>query len=280
MRVNSEVEEHRSSSMSLCRKFPPIKLKMLYFMLTITLALGISTSPSFAAEKLMAIDDTGSVWIVGTDVNGYGCWSLPSAKFIPTLQVKVRGKWVTKAKAKLSKKSTLCADKNYPWVATYHWIVDELGATPHGGNLARDIVAREYLPKSGNSNAFAGTPFVKQIYRNEEDLMSDYSSVIYEALDGISENSGFGTSSSSKFPGCTFKGKKLYGKIQIVDFLPDIKVQIVDFLPDLKVQKVEFLPTSCGKWQFVNFLPDLKVQFVDVLPDIKVQFVDFLPGMP
>jgi hypothetical protein len=195
---------------------------------------------------------------------------------IPTLQVKVRGKWVTKTRAKLSKKSSLCADKKYPWVATYHWVVDEVGDTPHGGKLSRDIVAREYLPKIGSSKAFAGTPFVKQVYRNEDDLMSDYSSVIDEAIGRISG----GGSSGSKFAGCSYNGKKLYGKVQIVDFLPDLKVQVVDFLPDLKVQKVDFLATSCGKWEFVDFLPDLKIQFVDFLPDIKVQFVDFLPGLP
>lgn len=227
----------------------------------------------------MAIDNTDSVWIVGTDVNGYGCWSLSSTKLIPTLQVKIRGKWVTKSKAKLSKKSSLCSDRKYPWVATYNWIVDELGDTPRRGKLSRDIVAREYLPKIGNSTPFAGNPFVKQVYRNEDDLMSDYSSVIDEALGGISGGGSSSYGTSSKFSGCTFKGKKLYGKIQIVDFLPDIKVQIVDFLPDLKVQKVDFLPTSCGKWQFVDFLPDLKIQFVDFLPDVKVQFVDFLPGL-
>ena len=253
-----------------------MKLRKGSFLSIATLVLGLTASPSFAAEKLMAIDETGSVWVVGTDVSGYGCWSLPSTKFIPTLQVKVRGKWVTKTRAKLSKKSSLCVDKKYPWVATYQWIVDELGDTPHGGKLSRDIVAREYLPKIGSSKAFAGTPFVKQVYRNEDDLMSDYSSVIDEAVGRISG----GGSSGSKFAECTYNGKRLYGKVQIVDFLPDIKVQVVDFLPDLKVQKVDFLPTSCGKWEFVDFLPDFRIQFVDFLPDLKVQFVDFLPGLP
>lgn len=257
-----------------------MKLRLASFLSIMILLLGLTISPSFAAEKLMRIDDTGSVWIVGTDVNGYGCWSLPSSKMIPVLQVKVRGKWVTKSKAKLSKKSSLCRDKKYPWVATYHWKVDELGETLHGSNLSRDIVVREFLPKIGNSPAFAGTPFVKQVYRSEDDLMSDYSSVIDEALGGISGGGSSSFGSSSKFAGCMYKGKKLYGKVQIVDFLPDIRVQVVDFLPDLKVQRVDFLPTSCGKWQFVDFLPDLKIQFVDFLPDLKIKLVDFLPGLP
>ena len=85
---------------------------------------------------------------------------------------------------------------------------------------------------------------------------------------------------TNKLAGCTYKGKKLYGKVQVVDFFPDIKVQVVNFFPDLKVQRVDFFPTSCGKWQFVDFFPDIKVQFVDFFPDIKVQFVDFFPGLP
>jgi hypothetical protein len=257
-----------------------LKLRLASLWTIATLVLSLTVTPAFAAEKLMAIDDTSSVWIVGTDVNGYGCWSLPSSKMIPTLQVKVRGKWVTKSKAKLSKKSSLCKDKKYPWVATYHWKVDELGETPHGSNLSRDIVAREFLPKIGYSPAFAGTPFVKQVYRNEDDLMSDYSSVIDEELGGISGGGSSSFGSSSKFAGCMFKGKKLYGKVQIVDYFPDLKVQIVDYFPDLKVQKVDYFPTSCGKWQFVDYFPDLKIQFVDYFADVKIQFVDYFPGLP
>lgn len=33
---------------------------------------------------------------------------------------------------------------------------------------------------------------------------------------------------------CTFKGKKLYGKVQFVTSFPDIKVQIVTSFPDVK----------------------------------------------
>jgi hypothetical protein len=246
----------------------------------ITLILALVVSPSAAAEKLMPIDDTGSVWIVGTDVNGYGCWSLSSSKFIPTLQVKIRGKWITKSKAKLSKNSALCTDPDYPWVAKYRWIVDELGETPHGGNLSRDLLAREYLPKIGSSKAFAGAAFVKQVYRNQADLLSDYASVISGAIGGGSSSGSSGIGTSSKFGGCMFKGKKLYGKVQIVEYFPDIKVQIVDYFPDLKVQKVDYFPTSCGKWQFVDYFPDIKIQFVDYFPDIKIQFVDYFPGLP
>jgi hypothetical protein len=231
------------------------------------------------ADNPKQIDDADTVWIIGYDVNGFSCWSLSSSKRIPTLQVKISGRWVNKAKAKLSKNTSICGDKKYPWLAIYNWKVDEFGTTPNAGSSARDLMVRQYLPKFGSNKAFVGDVFTKQVYSSNSDRIKDAMKVLEEELGVGSGPTGSSSSSSSKLAGCRYKGKKLYGKIQIVDFLPDIKVQVVDFLPDLKVQVVDFLPTSCGKWEFVDFLPDLKVQFVDFLPDIKIQYVDFLPGL-
>lgn len=80
-------------------------------------------------------------------------------------------------------------------------------------------------------------------------------------------------------PDCTYKGKKLYGKIQFVDHFPDIKIQVVRHFADLKVKMVSNFPNSCGKWQSVKNFPDLKVQIVQSFGDIKVQFVDNFPGI-
>ena len=41
---------------------------------------------------------------------------------------------------------------------------------------------------------------------------------------------------------CTFKGKRLLGKIKVVDSFPDLKVQVVSSFPDVKVQKVTSFP--------------------------------------
>jgi len=40
---------------------------------------------------------------------------------------------------------------------------------------------------------------------------------------------------------------KIYGKIKVVESLPDYKVKIVESLPDLKVQVVESLANRPGK---------------------------------
>jgi hypothetical protein len=79
---------------------------------------------------------------------------------------------------------------------------------------------------------------------------------------------------------CVFKGKKLHGKVQIVNAFPDFKVQKVTAFPDLKVQEVNAFPDTCGKWQFVTAFPDFKIQYVTAFPDFKVQFVNAFPGVP
>jgi hypothetical protein len=77
---------------------------------------------------------------------------------------------------------------------------------------------------------------------------------------------------------CTFNGKQLYGRIQIVNSLPDVRVQVVSSLPDVRVQKVSALPNSCGEWQIVDSLPDTRVELVSALPDVRIQYVSSLPG--
>lgn len=48
-------------------------------------------------------------------------------------------------------------------------------------------------------------------------------------------------------PDCSFNGKKLYGKVQIVEHFPDFKVQIVNHFPDISVKYVNNFPCKCGE---------------------------------
>ncbi len=79
---------------------------------------------------------------------------------------------------------------------------------------------------------------------------------------------------------CTFKGKKLYGKIKIVTSFPDFKVKKVTTFPDLKVKKVTSFPDKCGKWKFVEQFPDIKIKWVNSFEDFSVKFVSSFPGVP
>jgi hypothetical protein len=79
---------------------------------------------------------------------------------------------------------------------------------------------------------------------------------------------------------CTFHGKKLAGKVKIVDSFPDVRVKAVSSFPDLKVKKVTSFADECGEWEMVDSFADVKVQFVDSFPDIEIAWVDSFPGMP
>ena len=61
---------------------------------------------------------------------------------------------------------------------------------------------------------------------------------------------------------CSFKGIKLYGKVQFVTSFPDIKIQYVTSFPDIKVKNVTSFPDDCGEWQTVTSFQDFKVQVV------------------
>lgn len=72
---------------------------------------------------------------------------------------------------------------------------------------------------------------------------------------------------------------KLYGRVQVVESLEDIKVQIVESLEEVDIQVVPSLEQSCGKWKFVESLPDVRIKFVSSLPDVKVKYVESLSGI-
>lgn len=86
--------------------------------------------------------------------------------------------------------------------------------------------------------------------------------------------------SSSRINDCKFKGKKLYGRVKIVNAFPDFKVKIVDAFPDLKVKVVNTFPDKCGLWQFVDSFEDFTIMFVDCFEDFSIKYVDAFPGMP
>ena len=79
---------------------------------------------------------------------------------------------------------------------------------------------------------------------------------------------------------CSFHGKKLYGKIQIVTDHGDVTVQEVAAFPDLKMKAVAAYADRCGLWQLVEAGGDTKVQFVSTFADVRIQRVSAFPGLP
>jgi hypothetical protein len=73
---------------------------------------------------------------------------------------------------------------------------------------------------------------------------------------------------------CTCKGRKLYGRVRIVDFNPDFRVKVVEGGEDLRVC-VRETASRCGEWNFTAGYADFTVQFVEYTPDFTIRFVDY-----
>ncbi|CAL2093280.1 hypothetical protein [Tenacibaculum sp. 190524A05c] len=84
-----------------------------------------------------------------------------------------------------------------------------------------------------------------------------------------------------KLDSCVFKSKKLYGKIQFVEYpsQADVKVKIVNSFPDLRVRFVENFADECGEWRIVENNADLKVYITENFPDFTIQPVTSFPGL-
>jgi len=72
---------------------------------------------------------------------------------------------------------------------------------------------------------------------------------------------------------CTCKGKKLYGRVKVVDSFADFKVRKVDSFADLEVRQNPSFATKCGEWIFVESFPDFTVQYVDAFPDFTIRIL-------
>ena len=78
---------------------------------------------------------------------------------------------------------------------------------------------------------------------------------------------------------CTWKGKRLYGKVKYVTAFPDVKVKVVTALPDLKVERVGVLASRCGEWEEVTSgSTALEVELVDSFADLEIEYVTAFPG--
>jgi hypothetical protein len=76
---------------------------------------------------------------------------------------------------------------------------------------------------------------------------------------------------------CTFKGKKLYGKVKIVNSNADFKVRVVDYSEDISIKKTVNNPSSCGEWKFVESSEDFKIQIVKDGEDFKIRYITGSP---
>ncbi|MCL2291230.1 MAG: hypothetical protein FWC34_11120 [Bacteroidetes bacterium] len=78
-------------------------------------------------------------------------------------------------------------------------------------------------------------------------------------------------STTDKITDCTYKGKKLYGRVMVVDSFADFKVKVVDSFADLEVNVKTSFADKCGEWIFVESFPDFTIQYVESFPDFTIK---------
>ena len=117
-------------------------------------------------------------------------------------------------------------------------------------------------------------------YRNNNKQPKKNRAALWDELERkrIARNNGKDTGKISSDG--YFKGKKLCGRVQVVESFPDFQVEEVNSFPDLKVQKVSIFPNEIGQWEFVDSFPDFTIKYVNSFPDFTIQFVDSFPGLP
>lgn len=76
-----------------------------------------------------------------------------------------------------------------------------------------------------------------------------------------------------------FRGKRLCGRVKIVDSLADFKVKVVGSLADLHVRVVDGIANDPGEWRFVESGQDFSVRFVESGEDFTIRYVESLPGV-
>lgn len=75
---------------------------------------------------------------------------------------------------------------------------------------------------------------------------------------------------------CIFNGKKIYGRVRVVEYDADFKVKLVERDEFLSIKLVTTeSPNECGFWKMVDSSEDFSVQFVEYGEDFSIRFRKF-----
>ncbi len=113
------------------------------------------------------------------------------------------------------------------------------------------------------------------LWLHDSQANADHSDIAFVPAAG--NESGTGNVDAST---CSFRDKRLFGKVKVVDSFPDVRVKVVASFPDLKVKKVDSFADECGEWQMVESFPDFTIQYVESFADVEISMVPSFPGMP
>lgn len=159
--------------------------------------------------------------------------------------------------------------------------VDLPAAVPDGGGSLGAEAGPDAAAKDANP-AEARTPDATPLDASAPEARVDGSAadvmVMDATVDSTSPNLDAGPAQCRRIKcDCTYKGVKLWGKVQYVDVFPDFKVKVSPF-PDLNVEEAYF-GLKCGQWQIVTAFPDFTVQKVTMFEDFDIAYSPF-PGIP
>ncbi len=78
---------------------------------------------------------------------------------------------------------------------------------------------------------------------------------------------------------CTYKGKKIFGKVKIVEWGQNFQVKTFTWGADIHVKVTNGVQRNCGEWQFVEWGEDFSIKIVDYGQDFSIQYVTYSPGL-
>ncbi|MBQ7684950.1 MAG: hypothetical protein IJT48_10720 [Bacteroidaceae bacterium] len=77
----------------------------------------------------------------------------------------------------------------------------------------------------------------------------------------------------------TYKGKRLWGKVEVVRSNADFTVEVVRSNANLNVEVVRSNASRPGEWEFVKSNADFTVEFVRSNADFTIEYVKSFPGV-
>ncbi|CAN2245593.1 hypothetical protein MCEMZLE22_01263 [actinobacterium SCGC AAA044-D11] len=140
-----------------------------------TQSIAPTPEPKNKSSDFRYLKDNKTVWVVGIVQKLYTCWNSKPKSL--DLQVKVKGTWLIKASAKISRDKILCTSK-YPWVAKYSWVPDEFGEVAKKGSTARYLLVRELF-----EGRKAGPVISRLVYPSNSDRIQEGLDTINDLLD-------------------------------------------------------------------------------------------------
>ena len=148
-------------------------MKRIFVALTAFSLFTFALSESSAASEQDFIGQNGLKVFVGQDYKAPSCLPLKAKS---QLQLKINGKWKTKAEGVPTLNKKVCGSE-VPYLLNYRWTIDEFGEENIDGSQGKGVLLREFVP---------GTPWWKFWKDRTPEISSKtFSWVIYPSEESL-----------------------------------------------------------------------------------------------